>query len=133
MAQHSNKTYRMIISVLPLEASPTSITLAAIPNLNEYKLVDNLLIQDHRIVVPDHLPTHTNILKMCHNHPLAGHYSVAKTMELLNQHYYWLDSMPFVQKYNQSCTNCGQAKVQQHKPHKLLHLLSNINYNCVCK
>jgi hypothetical protein len=113
----SNATYRTIISVLLLDATPSLATLATIPNLKEYKLVDNLLMWDHWIIVPDHPPLHTNILKMCHDYLLAGHFGVAKTSKLVNQQYYWPTSMVFVQKYIKSCTNCSWAKVQQHKPY----------------
>jgi hypothetical protein len=118
--QRSDATYGMIISVLSLETTLLSTSLATIPNLKEYKLVDGLLMQDHWIVVPNHPPLYTNILKMCHNHPLASHFGVAKTIKLVNQQYYWPAALDFVQKYIKSCTNCGWAKVQQHKPYRPL-------------
>jgi hypothetical protein len=72
MAQRSDATYGVIISVLSSESTPSSATLATTPDLDEYELVDDLLMRDHRIVVPDHPPLHTSILKMCHDHPLTG-------------------------------------------------------------
>ncbi|DBA66290.1 TPA: hypothetical protein ACH3X2_14339 [Trebouxia sp. C0005] len=50
---------------------------------------EGLWWKEGRIVVPDSKETKLLILQAMHDHPLAGHFSVTKTLKAINHRFYW--------------------------------------------
>ena len=65
----------------------------------------------------------TDLLERNHDDPLAGHFGVEKTLELLTRKYYWPKMRADVEKYVQGCDICMSSKVQRHKPYGSLQSL----------
>mgnify|MGYP000506443352 CR=1 FL=1 len=62
-------------------------------DLNQFTTRDELLHRNHLLYVPDGL-CHT-----CHGDPLAGHFGVTKTMELLSRGFWWPQPWKFVKEF----------------------------------
>ena len=67
-----------------------------------------------------------NALTRNHDDPLAGHFEVKKTLELLHRKYYWPnpgkknappDMRQLVREYCESCAVCKRSKAPRHKPY----------------
>jgi hypothetical protein len=89
---------------------------------HKFSYSDNLLYCNGLLSIPD-TPSKVNILKTHHDSPLAGHFGVAKTLELITQNYWWPKLQPFVQDYIKTCDTCSRIKTPHHLPYgKLLPL-----------
>src|SRR6266481_8399767 len=84
---------------------------------------DGLLCHRGRIYVPDSDNLRLCVLQYSHDHPLAGHYSQAKTLYQVCLNYYWPRLPVFVKDYCKSCTMCSRAKPVHHRPYGLLKQL----------
>jgi hypothetical protein len=86
-----------------------------------------LLLMDHHVYIPDFRPNCGNlctcVLQEKHDHPMAGHFSYNKTLELLHHNYVWpsmhMDSKNFVTQ----CILCAHNKPSCHRPYRLLQPL----------
>ena len=79
--------------------------------------------RDGRIVVPDSKDTKLLILKAMHDHPLAGHFSVAKTLKAIDQRFFWRRAAQEVSDYIKHCPSCQANKSKPSKPSGLLQPL----------
>ena len=52
-----------------------------------------------------------------HNDPLAGHFDIKKTCELLMQKYFWLSLWYNAEAYVKDCDVCLALKAIRHKPY----------------
>lgn len=107
---------------------------------------DNRLLRHHGwIYVPEALQATT--IEHHHNNPLAGHFGVQKTLELISRHYYWplpsevkkilqnansdeanediTDNTQWpkgmrakVEEYCEKCAVCQRSKAARHKPYR---------------
>lgn len=69
----------------------------------------------------------TSVLAQNHDDPLAGHFGVEKTLELLQRKYYWpnpghdSEAAPgmrqLVREYCESCAICKRSKAPRHRPY----------------
>jgi RNase H-like domain found in reverse transcriptase/Integrase zinc binding domain len=59
---------------------------------------DGLLLHDGLVYVPHDDALRVELMQMHHNDPLAGHYGVAKTLELLLRNYYFPNMPSYVKK-----------------------------------
>ena len=68
-----------------------------------------------QIVVPQKF--RTDVMKMAHDIPLAGHLGNHKTRNRIMQHFYWPGIFKDVSRYCKSCPDCqkGTAKGRIHK------------------
>ena len=82
-----------------------------------------LLLLDDRIYVPDVSDLRLRVLRYKHDHVLAGHYGVNKTLELIRREYTWPGVREFVKDYCKSCTICRRSKAPRHKPYGTLQQL----------
>jgi len=57
------------------------------------------------------------LMQMHHDDPLAGHFSAAKTVELLLRNYYFPGIQTYVRKYVASCDTCARGKPSRHLQH----------------
>src|ERR1700731_849793 len=84
---------------------------------------DGLLRERGRIYVPDVNDLRLRILRVRHDHPLAGHFGQTKTMALVFRDYTWPKLRGFISDFCKSCTICGRVKAPWHKPYGTLKQL----------
>ena len=63
------------------------------------------------------------VLQSCHDSPLAGHFGVAKTLELVAPDCWWPGLRRTVETFVRSCDTYCRAKTPKHLPHDLLQPL----------
>ena len=78
---------------------------------------DGLLLRDNLIYVPDRNDLRLELLRMHHDDPLAGHFGIAKTLELLSRNYWFPRMRSLVQSYVSTCDLCARSKPSRHVPH----------------
>ena len=73
------------------------------------------MTEDDRIFIPtDSL--RLEILALRHDHPMAGHYGITKTISLVKRDFWWPGFRKFIKKYVKSCS-CATAKTARHAPY----------------
>ena len=91
-------------------------------DLDTFTIQEGLLFRDHLLYVPEG-PCRTRVLRECHDDPLAGHFGVAKTLELITRGYWWPQPWKLVKEYIKSCEVCARSKAIHHRPYGLLQPL----------
>ena len=71
--------------------------------------------------VPDG-PCCIHIVKECHDDALAGHFGVAKTLELISRSYWWPQPWKLVKNFVKTCDTCARAKAVHHRPYGYFNL-----------
>ena len=84
---------------------------------------ENLLRFHSRVVVPDDPALRAQVMNLHHDDPLAGHYGVDKTLELLKRSWYWENMETDVRLYCRECDICQRVKAKRHMPYGLLSSL----------
>ena len=74
------------------------------------------LLYKGAVYVPDHQDVRLDVLHSHHNHRLAGHPGIGKTITNIRRQFYWPHLIRFVTDYVRSCTTCHQNKSIHHKP-----------------
>lgn len=82
--------------------------------LNEWRLDDGLLFFRDRCYVPPMGDLRKRIIQKYHNSIVAGHPGIHKTLQLVQEHYWWPLMMNLVKKYVDGCAACQQMKVNTH-------------------
>ena len=90
--------------------------------LNQFTTRDGLLYRNHLLYVPEG-SCRTRVLQNCHDDPLAGHFGVTKTLELLSRGFWWPQPWKFVKEFIKTCDVCARSKTPHHRPYGLLHPL----------
>jgi hypothetical protein len=83
---------------------------------------DGFLFRYNLMYVPDG-PCRIRIVKECHDDALAGHFGVAKTLELISRSYWWPQPWKLVKEFVRTCDTCARAKAVHHRPYGLLQPL----------
>ena len=65
----------------------------------------------------------TELISRHHDDPLAGHFGIEKTRELIAQKYYWPTLRRDVEDYVKGCDICLASKAVRHKPYGNLQSL----------
>jgi hypothetical protein len=65
-----------------------------------------LLRRQNLAYVPPDGAVRGEIMKICHDDPVAGHYGQRKTLELAKRKYYWPNMHEDVAKYVRTCDLC---------------------------
>src|SRR5947207_4840471 len=78
---------------------------------------DGLLLHDNLVYVPRDDALRVELMKMHHDHRLAGHYGIPKTLELLLRNYYFPGIHSCVKKYVSTCDSCFRGKPPRHLKH----------------
>ncbi|KAF8737683.1 hypothetical protein RHS02_06087, partial [Rhizoctonia solani] len=86
--------------------APPSIKRA----FKDYKMEAGLLFYQGRIVVPDVGTLRTDLLRIFHNSPLAGHPGRQRTLELVSRNYYWPGIRANTYWHVNSCETCQQIR-----------------------
>lgn len=86
-----------------------------------FTVEDNLVFHNGRLFVPETL--RSLVLKMRHDHLVAGHPGRARTIALVQRDYSWPSMSAYIRKYVSSCETCARIKTPRHKPYGLLQPL----------
>ena len=89
----------------------------------KFRWHDGLLFRNNQMYIPDDATSRLQVLQYCHDSPLAGHFGVQKTLELVTRNYWWPQLRQFITDYVRSCDVCCRSKVPRHRPYGLLQPL----------
>ena len=83
------------------------------------KLIDgkNTLFYRGQNYVPDDLNLRCNIVRMLHDHEMAGHPGEAETLVSVEWLYWWPGLRTFVRNYVKGCGVCQQYKINWSPSH----------------
>ncbi|QRW25734.1 Retrotransposable element Tf2 protein [Rhizoctonia solani] len=102
-----DKSLEEILQFLQNESkAPPSIKRA----FKDYKMEAGLLFYQGRIVVPDVGTLQTDLLRIYHNSPLAGHPGRQRTLELILRAYYWPGIQADTYWHVDSCKTCQRIR-----------------------
>ncbi|KAF8700017.1 hypothetical protein RHS03_06926, partial [Rhizoctonia solani] len=102
-----DKSLEEILQFLQNESkAPPSIKRA----FKDYKMEAGLLFYQGRIVVPDIGTLRTDLLRIFHDSPLAGHPGRQRTLELVSRNYYWPGICADTYWHVDSCKTCQQIR-----------------------
>jgi hypothetical protein len=90
---------------------------------NPYSVQDGLLLHDGLVCVPDNPELKRMILEECHDSPMAGHFGITKTFDLVSRTFYWPGMHKYIKDYVGGCDICQRSKSSNHKPYGLLQPL----------
>ncbi|QRW26338.1 Retrotransposable element Tf2 protein [Rhizoctonia solani] len=108
-----DKSLEEILQFLQNESkAPTSIKRA----FKDYKMEAGLLFYQGQIVVPDVGTLRTDLLRIFHDSPLAGHPGRQRTLELVSRNYYWPGICANTYWHVDSCETCQW--IRKPKPTK---------------
>ncbi|QRW20683.1 Retrotransposable element Tf2 protein [Rhizoctonia solani] len=108
-----DKSLEEILQFLQNESkAPPSIKQA----FKDYQMEAGLLFYQGRIVVPDTGTLQTDLLRIFHNSPLAGHPGRQQTLELVSRNYYWPGIRADTYWHVDSCKICQQIRKPKYAP-----------------
>lgn len=87
------------------------------------KMRNGLVYRGNALCVPEDAALRSELLRMHHDHPLAGHFAVSKTRDLVVRKYWWPSIEKDVRKYTSTCGVCQRTRVQRHRPYGEMHPL----------
>ena len=76
-----------------------------------------LLNYNGKLYVPEEASVRAELLKRHHDNPLAGHFGVEKTTELMCRKYFWKSMKADIKEYVNTCDICQRVKVKRHRPY----------------
>ena len=79
-----------------------------------YEKVEGVLHHQDLPFVPKAIQT--KLITRHHDNPLAGHFGIKKTCEVLAQKYFWPSLGHNVEAYVKGCDVCLVSKAMRHKP-----------------
>ena len=88
---------------------------------SDYEEVDGVLHHQGLPFVPEAI--RTELISRHHDDPLAGHFGIDKTRELIGRKYYWPSLRRDVESYVRGCDVCLASKAVRHKPYDDLQSL----------
>ena len=104
-----------------LRNSSTRIPSHLRANLARFSLgPSGLLYHDNKLYIPDSELLKIHILRQAHDHPTAGHFGQAKTIDLLSRTYTWPGMATFARDYVSTCDACQHSKPVHHRYRGLL-------------
>ena len=67
---------------------------------------------------------HLRVVQNCHDTYIVGHFGSTKTLDLVQQSFWWPHMTRFVEDYAKwTCDTCCKAKMPKHHPYGLLEPL----------
>jgi hypothetical protein len=90
---------------------------------NQFKWDNGLLFRNTLLYIPNG-SSRLQVMQYCHDNPMAGHFGIHKTLELVSRNYWWPHLREFVEDYVRSCDVCCWSKIPRHRPYGLLQPLS---------
>jgi hypothetical protein len=64
------------------------------------------------------------VTTLFHDSLTAGHPRISKTLQLLQQYYWWPNQKHYIMEYIKGCATCQMTKVNTHPAHPLLYLIT---------
>jgi transposase InsO family protein len=92
--------------IVKQENAPPSIRRA----YADYRLDDEILLFQDKILVPDNNDLKREILKLYHDSPLVGHPGQQRTLELVSRYYTWPGKKGWIKAYVKSCDTCQRMR-----------------------
>ena len=77
---------------------------------------DRLVMWKDQIYIPLDPGLRSEIIRLNHDHPLAGHPRRDKTKELIGQDYWWPRMWTDILKYVEGCNKCQRSDTHHKKP-----------------
>jgi hypothetical protein len=92
------------------------VELVVSNNVHNYSLSNNLLVhtKSNRIVIPE--SKKAEILKLSHDHPMAGHMGVKNTHNRITTSYFWPGMKSDIERFVASCDHCQKRKKKKESP-----------------
>src|SRR5271169_3060821 len=78
---------------------------------------DGLLLHDNLIYVPHDDVVCIALMEEHHDAPLAGHFGVDKTLELVSRNYWFPQMRAYIKSYVETCDPCSRGKAPRHLKH----------------
>jgi predicted NAD-dependent protein-ADP-ribosyltransferase YbiA (DUF1768 family) len=78
---------------------------------SKWSTIDNLILYDNLIYVPDINTLHNDIIQSYHEEKEIGHPGCHKTLELIVWNYYWPKICEHVAKFTKTCLTCQCTKI----------------------
>jgi hypothetical protein len=75
----------------------------------KFYLMDDYLFKENRLCVPAS-SLRELLVREAHGGGLMGHFRVAKTLDVLHEHFFWLKMKRDVQRICEQCIACRKAK-----------------------
>ncbi|PRP73023.1 retrotransposon nucleocapsid protein, partial [Planoprotostelium fungivorum] len=79
-----------------------------------FRTEKKLLFYNELLYIP--MPLRVTVLQTRHDTPLAGHFGVNKTHELIKRDYWWPKLLRDVEGFVKTCSICQRTKVARQKP-----------------
>ena len=94
----------------------------SIPRPTLYDFENGLITHKQKIVLPKDIQLDLlhEIINKHHDSPTAGHFGIAKTLELLKRNFHFLGPQSPIHEYVSNCIICQTNKSRRHKPYGLL-------------
>ena len=83
-------------------------------SFGHYNIIDGFLFKANKVCVPK-CATRELLIREAHGGGVAGHFGVNKTVELLQEHFYWPKMVGDVSTIISRCGACQRAKSTFHK------------------
>ena len=118
--------YDFILEHIPGKTNVPSDFLSRPPHANQGKK-DNqgvimippekcrTMVETNKIQVPPILEVKRGIMRLYHNHPLAGHPGRDETIRKVQERYSWPHMTQWIGDYVKGCATCQQNKILTHK------------------
>ena len=103
------------------QAYATEPRLAELRQQQDLQSRDGFWVRGTKIFVPRDL--RNEICHLAHDHPSAGHFGQAKTLDLVQRYYWWPGMRREIEQYVDTCLVCQQAKYSRQKTPGLLQPL----------
>ncbi|KAF5230292.1 hypothetical protein FAUST_9880 [Fusarium austroamericanum] len=102
-----------------------AITTEELPRKNlEWTVgTDGLLRFKNRLFIPKDPALRAELMRLYHDDPLAGHFGVNRTLQLLQRKVHWTSIEDDVREYIQTCAVCQSAATPRHRPYGRLESL----------
>jgi hypothetical protein len=84
-------------------------------NQPDVEIRDGIIFKNGLVFVPTE-ELRLEILKSRHDHATAGHFGIAKTLELVSRDFWWPQIRAFITSYVKSC-DCNRSKTPRHSPY----------------
>jgi len=107
--------------------STTTTTATALPDPWSLSQDGDFLHYKGLLYVPDNQDVQLDILRSHHDHHLAGHPGITKTIKSIHHQFYWPLMVTFITDYIHSCSVCSHSKSLHHKPLALIIFSRSMN------
>ena len=111
----------MRLSLAELQESDNEAQKVRADGRDGYEEIEKVLHHQGLQFVPKVIQT--ELISRHHDDPLAGHFGINKTRELIGRKYYWLSLRKDVEAYVKGCNVCLASKAVRHKPYGDLQAL----------